>query len=309
MNIKVENIQGEERDGYYVPPLLKRIWAVQLDILQEIDAICRRHNIQYYGWFGTLLGAIRHQGFIPWDDDLDLTMLREDYERFRYYAKAELPKGWRIIENDPSLISIFHTDKIRTDQEFLDQFHGCPFITGIDIFPLDYIPQDNADRELQLHMFGATRSLCLNWNCSEDEEQWKEADKWEYLIEVERLTGHHFDRLKPVKEQLYFIGDRISAMYWDSASDEVTNMFWMYDHHDYHIPRSCFDRIIEVTFENTTLPIPEDYDFICELVYGKNYMTPIKEYEHDYLDKQIEYLRSCFLKSGNEFPVFWDMTS
>ena len=78
----MECVQGEVRDGYYVQPMMKRIWAVQLDMLKEIDRICRRHHVNYYGWFGTLLGAVRHHGFIPWDDDLDLAMLREDYERF-----------------------------------------------------------------------------------------------------------------------------------------------------------------------------------------------------------------------------------
>ena len=67
-----EYIRGEEREGYYVQPMMKRIWAVQLDLLREIDMVCKRHGIKYYGWFGTLLGAVRHQGFIPWDDDLDL---------------------------------------------------------------------------------------------------------------------------------------------------------------------------------------------------------------------------------------------
>lgn len=72
----MECVQGEVRDGYYVQPMMKRIWAVQLDMLKEIDRICRRHHVNYYGWFGTLLGAVRHHGFIPWDDDLDLAMLR-----------------------------------------------------------------------------------------------------------------------------------------------------------------------------------------------------------------------------------------
>lgn len=308
MNSKAEQTHVEKRNEYYVHPLLKRLWAVQLDILKEIDRICKQHNIKYYGWFGTLLGAIRHHGFIPWDDDLDLTMFRDDYERFRYYAKTELPEEWRIVENDPSLISIFHTDKIQINQEFLDKFHGCPFITGIDIFSLDYIPQNEADKELQLNLFRATRNLCLNWDLPDNDEQWKDTNKWEYLDEIERLTGHHFDRLNSVKEQLYFIGDRIAAMYWNSDSGILTNMFWMYDHPNYRIPRSCFDKIIEVPFENTILPIPENYDFICKLIYGKNYTTPIKKCEHDYLNRQVEHLRNCFSKSGRDLPSCWDIT-
>ena len=91
---------GEEREGYYVQPMRKRIWAVQLDILKKVDTVCKCHGINYYGWYGTLLGAIRHKGFIPWDDDMDLAMLREDYEQFRCHIKESLPKGWEVSEHE-----------------------------------------------------------------------------------------------------------------------------------------------------------------------------------------------------------------
>ena len=65
MEIHVEDVQGEEREGFYVQPMMKRMWFVQLDILNVIRQICRRHAIRYYGWYGTLLGAVRHPVFIP----------------------------------------------------------------------------------------------------------------------------------------------------------------------------------------------------------------------------------------------------
>lgn len=211
----MEYVQGEERDGYYVQPLMKRIWAVQLDMLKEIDMICRWHHINYYGWFGTLLGAVRHHGFIPWDDDLDLAMLRDDYERFRCCIKTELPEGWELSEREPTMVSIFNTSRVCLDQQFLDKFHGCPFKTGIDIFCLDPIPLDEAEGQLQLNLFWAVYSLCLNWDLPEEDEQWKDKDKWGYLKEIEEISGYHFDREHPIKAQLYFLGDRIAAMYWD----------------------------------------------------------------------------------------------
>lgn len=308
MEFNPEDIQGEMRAGYYVQPLLKRIWAVQLDILKEIDAICKRHSINYYGWFGTLLGAVRHRGFIPWDDDMDLAMVREDYERFRYYAKTELPTGWRISEEYPTWISVFHTNVIRLDQEFLDRFHGCPYITGVDIFCLDYIPGDKADEKLQLDLFQAVYGLCANWNLSENDRQWKDGNKWTYLNEIEELTGQRIDRQRPIKEQLYFLGDRIAAMYWDDGSDEVTRMRRLsWDSH-YRIPRSCLDKIITMPFEDIFLPVLEDYDLICRLDFGDDYMTPIKTSDHDYLKKQIEYLREYFSKKGENFPECFNIT-
>ena len=162
MEIRLEDVQGEEREGYFVQPLMKRRWAVQMDILHEIDVICRRHHIRYYGWYGTLLGAVRHHGFIPWDDDIDLAMLREEYERFQYFFQQEAPKGWNILKRNPTMITITNTDVIRLDQSFLDRYHGYPYITGVDIFCADYIPQSKADEEIWKNLFWAASNLYVH---------------------------------------------------------------------------------------------------------------------------------------------------
>ena len=88
--------EDEVRDGFYVPALIKRSWAAQLELLGEIAAVCRRHHIRWFAMWGTLLGAVRHGGFIPWDDDLDIGMLRDDYNRFMSVAKQELPEGYYL---------------------------------------------------------------------------------------------------------------------------------------------------------------------------------------------------------------------
>ena len=67
--------EDEIRDGFYVPSMIKRAWATELDVLCEVDRICRKYDIKYYAEWGTLLGAVRHAGFIPWDDDLDIGMM------------------------------------------------------------------------------------------------------------------------------------------------------------------------------------------------------------------------------------------
>ena len=86
--------EDEIRDGFFVPSEMKRAWAAELEVLSEIDKICKKHNIKYFADWGTLLAAVRHEGFIPWDDDLDITMKREDYCRFMEIAQTELPEGF-----------------------------------------------------------------------------------------------------------------------------------------------------------------------------------------------------------------------
>ena len=83
-------METETIDGYEVSSDIKKLWACELEILEEVERICNKHNIRYFADFGTLLGAVRHKGFIPWDDDLDLSMLPEDYERFVKIAPKEI---------------------------------------------------------------------------------------------------------------------------------------------------------------------------------------------------------------------------
>ena len=79
---------------------LKKLQSIQLDMLKEVKRICHKHNIKYSLIGGTLLGAIRHQGYIPWDDDADIGMLREDYEKFRAICEKELNQEKFYFQDD-----------------------------------------------------------------------------------------------------------------------------------------------------------------------------------------------------------------
>ena len=74
--------EDEVRDGFYVSSMMKKAWAAQLEVLYEVQQMCERHHIEFFAEWGTLLGAVRHGGMIPWDDDLDICMLSKEYNRF-----------------------------------------------------------------------------------------------------------------------------------------------------------------------------------------------------------------------------------
>lgn len=120
------------------------LWNVQLNILDVIDQICRKNNLRYSLYAGTLLGAVRHQGFIPWDDDLDICMPREDYEKFLEIWKDEEYPGY-ILQNKRNTPSFTQTfSKIRKDHTTYLQYEWEKerYHTGIfvDIFPIDRAP-------------------------------------------------------------------------------------------------------------------------------------------------------------------------
>lgn len=136
---------------------IRRVQLVQLEILKIFDAICRRHNLKYSLYAGSLLGAVRHQGFIPWDDDLDVCMPRADYEKFLIIWEKDHPDGY-LLQNkeiEPAFPQSF--SKIRKDHTTFLQYdwEAGKYHTGIflDIFPLDRIPE------------GKIKKMLYQWHC------------------------------------------------------------------------------------------------------------------------------------------------
>lgn len=108
IKIKLPNhfLEAEVRCGYAVSEKLKKIWAVELDLLSEFDRVCTKHRINYQVFAGTLLGAVRHKGFIPWDDDVDVVMTRDDYDRLLEVApEFEFPYYLQTPYTDPIFFS------------------------------------------------------------------------------------------------------------------------------------------------------------------------------------------------------------
>ena len=131
----------EIRSDFLVDEKRKKVWAVELEMLERFDQVCKKHGLTYWAFYGTLLGAVRHQGFVPWDDDIDLVMFRDDYRRFQAVAPLEFKEPY-FYQSAYTDRRIWALSKIRdsrtTGIEFrhLRDFHQGIFI---DIFPLDSV--------------------------------------------------------------------------------------------------------------------------------------------------------------------------
>lgn len=302
---------GEEREGFYIKPLMKRAWAAQLEILEQIDCICQRNNIEYFASSGTLLGAIRHGGFIPWDDDIDIEMKRVDYERFLKAAEAELPEWYKI--SSPTMDSkwnvpfsrVSNTHIIPLKGELLQQFHGFPMQVGIDIFPIDYLPVTQSEEDLMVNLFRAASMLALSWN----KDEMSEEEKMESLRAVETYCNVRFTQDKPYRQQLWILADRISAMYWEMSGEakEVSMIYMLENRLDFRIPVSCYRYAKRVPFENTTVPIPVGWDQILTVLYGEDYMTPkqgIADHEYPFYKGQMQKLKEYYMNKNKEIPKY-----
>ncbi len=143
---------------------LKKIHDVELELLQEFDRICKKNNLNYTVTGGTLLGAVRHGGFIPWDDDADVVMMRKDYDRFQKICEKELDHSkfyFQSIETTPGYrwgygkLRRKNTVFLREGQE------GMPYEQGIfmDIFPRDGVPDGKIERRIHTFLCFALRKI------------------------------------------------------------------------------------------------------------------------------------------------------
>ena len=156
LNIKLpEGFLNEEvRCDHIVTTQMKEIWAVELDLLAEFQRVCEKYNIRYYASGGTLLGAVRHHGFIPWDDDLDIEMFREDYVKLCEVGPKEFKKPYVFQNEYTESGSLRGFSKLRNSQttaiyehEKLKCFGGYDKGIFIDIFPLDSILDDKEEQK------------------------------------------------------------------------------------------------------------------------------------------------------------------
>lgn len=148
---------------------LRRLQLVLVQILDVVDDICRRHGLKYFLYGGTLLGAVRNKGIIPWDDDMDIVMFRDDYDKFAEICKTELPEGYfyQTSLTDPEYPNI--AAKIRKDGTYVrekkwddKELHKGIFI---DILPLDHFPKNKLLTKVYLHIASFLHQVCAFKYC------------------------------------------------------------------------------------------------------------------------------------------------
>ena len=281
MEFEENYFQGEIRKGFFVEEKMKRAWAAQIEVVIEIDRICKKHGLTFFAAYGTLLGAVRHNGFIPWDDDTDLFMLRDDYEKFCGVVQQEMPKGYDLLNiyTTPGYTEVFarlvNSRIIDFSAEHLKKFHGCPYAVGADIFPLDFLPRREEDAQLQKDLYEFV--MQVKFRVEKKEEIQKE-----WLNQIEDLCKVKIQKDKPLLQQLMILMDRLSSLYHRDESDDVTLMHSYANGICRRLKKEWFENVIWMPFENIEMPVPQGYDECLNIFYGKNYMIPKQLKGHDY---------------------------
>lgn len=266
--------------------ILTKIHQTELKIIKVIDSICKKHNLTYFAIGGSVLGAVRHQGFIPWDDDIDIAMPRKDYDAFLKYAADELPDGYFLQSYLTEEKSPFYFTKIRKDNtKFVEYYlreleihHGL----FIDIFPFDNVPDDPTVKQLHFKvcrfLYQLYLSKSLKTVCSSRFER-----KENYKTVIRKAV--HFLLLPVPKSFLFKLLDSCVQMFNNHESKEISHIV----RKRLRVKITDLYPIITLDFEDFQMPVPNNYDAYLSAQYGDYKTVPDEDKRYGHLPYLIEF--------------------
>ena len=266
-------LREERRDGVLVSVALKRVWKVELDIVEEFVRICEKYGLQYSLAGGNLIGAFRHGGFIPWDDDIDIDMAREDYDKFLQVAPNELKDPYFLQTTKTDHGRVINFAQIRNSNTSCIDPHwtdlGAVFNSGvgIDIFPIDGVPDGKVRYLFTKWTVRIVQSL--HYNSQIRKNFGLKGLVKRYLAKaICRIVG--FDRLYEIREWALRRNKLSDCKRCGEFSYAISmrnpKLIW---------PTRCYDSYVDVKYEYLTLKAGVGYDEMLTCQYG-DWRTPVK---------------------------------
>lgn len=259
----IKDIHTDEiRCDFLVTTNRKKVWQVELDLLVEFDMICRKHGLRYFADYGTLLGAVRHKGFIPWDDDIDVTMMRPDYERLKQIMKQErLPEPFFFQTAYTDNAGLFIAKLMNKNTSGVQDFSTDRYCQGIflDIWPLD------AALDGSNHM--ENMKVCYQ------ELMYTVLKPKEFMGKLQAGAGSKISpaalqqlcRL-PFEEKWQQLETFLCKHFHDS--DSVAVLMYLLNGKETGIDKSLYKDIVMLEFEGMKIPAPARYEEILNIRYG-----------------------------------------
>lgn len=265
-------LDEEVRCDYTVSSKAKKIWAVELDLLHQLDTVCKANNLTYFAGAGTLLGAVRHQGFIPWDDDIDIYMLRPDYDKLiKLATEFKDPYFLQTAYTDQKVIRTF-TKLRNTHTAFVtdwDVSHGVNQGLGIyiDIFPLDGISENFFKNRIQ-------KAICHYYRIlfSTPQKYNPKSKLHNKIIGLIKRVAFHISRRHRLRNFQKF--ETYLKKYSVAGTKMWGNRTLFFNCPKSRRPIEDWKDIMEAPFEFTTIPIPGNYDAILRQQYGEYMVFP-----------------------------------
>lgn len=252
---------------------------LQLNILINVARFCDEHNIKYSLAYGTLIGAIRHKGFIPWDDDIDIIMMRNDYERFvslYHDSSFQLIDGNHHANHLHVRVADMSTQIIFQHSAIKRKFYNGG--VWLDVFPIDNVPQ--SEKKYRSFM-KQVRFLCHLQKIGE--LNFKTVWKGNFMWKV--IRGFRYMMVKPLVKPIGYLSEKMMLKYNGRYSEKVANVsLWYLKYPSFS--SSLMNEIVDVEFEGYHFKALKNYDEFLRGIYG-DYMTPPplvdRTPRHDYI--------------------------
>lgn len=270
----------------YNEKVLRKLQLVELEILEEVVRVCQKYNITYQLFSGTLLGAIRHKGFIPWNDDIDIVLLREDYNKLIDYLKIELNSKYflQTIETDKNYVHPFarvrknNTVAIQEHYAKINMHHGI----FIDIFPLDYYNDKKMIGKIHLKLLYFFRKLKFLKISTINQKTFKSPFKnlimfFISLIPLRIIVKTEDKLIKCFKKKKEF-----SISLLAESERDVLDL--------YKTNKSVFLKVIKIEFEGSDFLGPINYDEVLNKIFGDyQKLPPISDRHPHHRIKEITF--------------------
>lgn len=271
---------------------LRELQLVELEILRVIDAFCKENQIEYFLDSGTALGAKRHGGFIPWDDDIDVGMLRGDYDRFLELAEGGLPKGYSLHAFDNThgfacfFAKVYKDGTTYATAETLAA--GCNQSIFVDVFPYDVLSSDEAELQKQLQGTRKWRIISFLYHSKVVISPWK-SSMGQRLFRLLSCLAHH--ALRTVLKRSAIQDGFIKSLNFSAAPSNKVASFAAANPGAYLIdelyPPKPYD------FEGEEYPCPRELEQYLIKLYGKTWnLLPPDEDRKTHEPVEIDYGRS-----------------
>ena len=275
-----EEFFREEERSIVISEDKKRLWAVLLDLLVEFDRVCKHNNISYMLDAGTLLGAVRHGGMIPWDDDIDVVMLRSDYEKLCSVAEKEFsePYFWQTYKTDKDHGRGFarlrnsettYMPRFEMNGKYSCYSHNQGVL--IDVFVCDNIPDDEQERNSFLKSLSKFQHIA--WSLRKSK-----MSKWSFRLlfkppELFRKLCYEICRICRIDVVNYYLGKLdVTAQRYNACSTNCVSRLTFCTNKASHlfamIPRYFFDELTEAGFEGWKFPITKHWNEYLTMFYG-----------------------------------------